>query len=215
MRALITDLDRTLTDADLRVSTRTLEAVGRLRAAGTKVVIATGRPLEHLGPLAAHFDGLVAENGAVLSLAGREEVIGGGFADRASSALGVLGREFVWHRVIGSGPVGLSNYVHEALAEAGIGHRVVRNADEVMLLPPGVDKGSGASRMLRLLGVPAAAACAVGDGDNDVDLFHACGRSYAVANASRRAASAADETLTHAYGEGFAELATRMIAGRR
>lgn len=212
MRALLTDLDRTLTDVDLRVAPKALDAVARLRANGVRVVLATGRPMADLERLASLFDGVVAENGAVVRAAGVERIEGDGFRARAEAAVRPLGGDVAWRTVIGSAPVGLAPYLHEMLEESRVAHVLARNADEVMILPPGVDKGSGAGHVLALLGLPPHEAAAVGDNDNDVPMFAACGRAFAVANASRYALRAAHETLPYGFAEGFVALADRLLA---
>ena len=212
LRAVLTDLDRTLTDADLRVAPHALDAVDRLRACGYRVVLATGRPLDDLQEILPRFDGVVAENGAIVRAAGIERIDGRGFAARARAALGPVGRDVAWRTVVGSAPVGLAPYVRELLDDHAIPHALIRNADEVMILPPGVDKGSGAGHVLALLGVLPQAAVGVGDNDNDIALFRACGRGFAVANATRHAMHAADEVLPAGYADGFVALAERLLA---
>lgn len=211
MRAVVTDLDRTLTDEHLAVAPQTFDAIASLRRAGVAVVLASGRPVHHLRGLVAAFDGVVAENGAVLHVGSWTHVQGAGFPSSGRAALGTFARYVTWQTVIGSAPLKFSRALGEILEYARVPHALVRNADEIMLLPPGVGKGSGALRVLARLGIPAQDAVAIGDNDNDVDLFLACGRSVAVANATEAAREAADDVLDRPYGEGFVAFAESML----
>lgn len=51
-RVLVFDLDGTLTNSQKEVSGRTREAVMRARAAGCEIVLASGRPVDGIMPVA-------------------------------------------------------------------------------------------------------------------------------------------------------------------
>lgn len=70
--------------------------------------------------------------------------------------------------------------------------------------PVGVDKGTGVCQALGHLGVPPAAAVGFGDMPNDIPLFRAVGRSYAVGSAHDAVVGAADEVLPDVLADGFA-----------
>lgn len=44
IKCIITDIDQTLTDAGMKLTPRTLEAVGKARAQGIQIVLCSGRP---------------------------------------------------------------------------------------------------------------------------------------------------------------------------
>ena len=69
IRLVVTDMDGTLLNTDKEISIENRNEIRRLRAAGLKVMIASGRPLRQLVPFAAEFDGLIAHNGAVVQCA--------------------------------------------------------------------------------------------------------------------------------------------------
>jgi Cof subfamily protein (haloacid dehalogenase superfamily) len=75
---IVTDLDGTLLDEDGRLSRRNAAVLRRAQEAGTRVVIATGRPIWWLGPVVeAGFTGVaVCLNGAITYDVGRREVLG-------------------------------------------------------------------------------------------------------------------------------------------
>lgn len=217
MRALVTDLDRTLTGEDLRLDPRVPPALDGLRARGIRVVVATGRTLPHvlaLG-LADHADLIVAENGAILHEAatGATTHADPGFAARCRATLGPeLAARFTWGEGLGSGPRELASSSARILGAAAVPHAFAFNAEEVMLLPAGIDKAVGARRALERLGIAAADAAAIGDGENDVTLLRLVGLGAAPANAHAAARAAARVRLRGAYADGFLELAARLQA---
>ena len=70
MRIIATDIDFTLTDAQLRLDTRAVEKIRGLEAQGVKVILTSGRNLATTGSLAQFIgtSGLVAaEDGGVVA----------------------------------------------------------------------------------------------------------------------------------------------------
>lgn len=215
MRAVLTDLDRTLTGPDLVLQPATLARLKALREAGIAVVVVTGRPVDHLRAigLSRACSALVAENGGlvVLPRTRRVEAYYDGFAATCRTALGPLAAALHWGRVVGSGPAAVAPEIERVLTRAGIPHGLSYNSGEVMLLPAGVDKATGALRALHHLGIDPQDAAAVGDGENDVPMFGVVGRSAAVANAVPAAAAAATEMLRQPYAEGFMEFTETLL----
>lgn len=84
MKALITDLDRTLLRTDKTVSERTLSALAACRRRGMRILAASARPLRDILPYHAQigFDAVAATNGAVIDLPGKQLTYG---IPRASS----------------------------------------------------------------------------------------------------------------------------------
>jgi Cof subfamily protein (haloacid dehalogenase superfamily) len=59
------------------------------------------------------------------------------------------------------------------------------------VLPLGASKGDGVSRLLKSLQIAPETVLAVGDGENDVEMFGICGMSVAMANSVESATAAA------------------------
>lgn len=215
MRVLLSDLDRTLTGPDLRLERATLERLATLREAGIAVVIVTGRRLGHLEAVGLDrlCAALVAENGAVLRMPsdGPVSMADAEFVFAAKTSLGPLATQFEWGLASGSASRRLAVEVEAALARAGVAHNLAFNAGDVMVLPPGIDKGSGARAALQWLRATPADAWAIGDGENDVPLFRAAARSFAPANAHPEAAAAATDRLSTAYAEAFLEATDTLL----
>lgn len=215
-RCIVSDFDRTLTGADLVFDVAARERIQVLRAAGIRFIIATGRRHEELQAmgLLAEVDGLVAENGAIIALpdASAAQVLHPEFAKRAREALGELATRFAWGLVVGSGPRELAAVASEGLTRAGVPHAMEFNAEEVMLLPAGVNKASGAQLCLARLGLTAQDAWAIGDGENDATMLRWAKVGAAPSNAAQAARDAADIILTGAYAKGFMELTAPLVA---
>lgn len=213
-KAIVTDLDRTLTGTDLVLDARVPPRIAELRAAGVRVVLATGRTLEDLDDrgLPELVDGVVAENGCLVSVGGGSlDAVGLGFRDVARTAMGDLDASFHWGRVMGSGPRTLARQARERLREARVGHELSYNADEVMILPPGVSKASGVGRCLRELGISPKDAWAIGDGENDVGMLRLAGVGAVPANATEEARAVATVHLIGAYAKGFLDLTEPIL----
>ena len=84
------------------------------------------------------------------------------------------------------------------------------------VLPAGVQKGAGVARLLAggYLGgdvVPAAAALAIGDAENDVEMLRLAGVGAAVAGAKPAALAAADVVVASCAEDGVAEAVRKYV----
>jgi Cof subfamily protein (haloacid dehalogenase superfamily) len=79
-----------------------------------------------------------------------------------------------------------------------VGHATVLD-----ITPAGADKGTGARRALAVLDIDPSAAISFGDMPNDLSLFAATGRSYAVGNRHPTVVRAAHEVLESVEHDGF------------
>ena len=73
MKAIVTDLDRTLLRADKTLSAYSADVLNRCRACGLRVIASSARPLRDIVPFEEQiaFDAVIASNGAVVRLPGR------------------------------------------------------------------------------------------------------------------------------------------------
>lgn len=218
MRALAADYDGTLA-VDGRVDDCTLGALVRLRAAGHRVVLVTGRRLPHVlsaFPAVDVCDRVVAENGALLYRPDRRKERQLAPAPPAS-LVAELARRGV--EPLGRGRVILAtNEPHGAAVAAtirdlGLDHQVILNKGAVMVLPQGVDKASGLVAALDELALSPGDAVGVGDAENDWAFLATCGRSVAVANALPALKQQVDLVTPGEAGQGVVELVERLLAG--
>lgn len=208
-QAAALDFDGTLTQHG-RPETSVLEALGRTRRRGVKVVLVTGRigrELREVFPdVNQHFDALVLENGGVLAV-GQDDPLP--LVEACDDELGEeLARRGVAFR---AGQVLLASQVeHEAVAREVISRLelecvIVRNRGEMMILPAGVTKASGVRAALEYFGLSPHNAVGAGDAENDHVLLDECEVGVAVDNAVDSLKRRADVVLDKANGSGIAD----------
>lgn len=218
---LASDYDGTLATAG-RVPAEALDAVTRFREAGGTFVLVTGRRLPELYdvfPETDRFvDRVVAENGGLLldPSSPPEVVLAPPPPDDLKSVLvdaGVVDVEIgetlvsAWRE----DEIGLRRAAHR-LAPAWP-CQVVPNKDRVMLLPAGVDKGTGLAAALATLDVPLSEVASIGDGENDVALLRAAGLGIAVADAVPGLRAHADLLTSADASAGVVEAIDTLLKG--
>ena len=156
------------------------------------------RGRERRGPLLAREEGTArARRGAAAA-----------FAERLSRA-GV--REVAVGHVIVATWQPYELMVLDAIRDLGLELQVIFNKGAVMVLPTGVNKGTGLRAALEELGLSPHNAVGVGDAENDHALLAACECGVAVANALPVLKERADLVTVAERGAGVAELAGRLI----
>jgi hydroxymethylpyrimidine pyrophosphatase-like HAD family hydrolase len=214
---LACDFDGTLTETGV-VDEAVTEALTRFTESGRKVVLVTGRCLDEvltLLPRIELFERIVAENGAVCYNPSR----------KATHTLGERPPDELGERLEQSGvsPLHIGKVIvatlkpHETevlrvIRELGLGHQVIFNNRAVMVLPPGVDKGSGLRHVLEELSLSRHNAVAVGDAENDHALLQCCEVAVAVQNALPKLKQRADIVTVGRAGHGIVELIDGILA---
>lgn len=80
------------------------------------------------------------------------------------------------------------------------------------LMPAGVDKGAGLTRLADMLGIPMSEVIAVGDSANDLSMIKAAGLGVGVANVTDDVRPYCDVVLETAGTDGaFSELVERFL----
>jgi hydroxymethylpyrimidine pyrophosphatase-like HAD family hydrolase len=185
--AFATDYDETLADHG-QVVPSTERALERLRASGRKLLLVTGRDLDDLlevFPRVDLFDAVVAENGALLYLPQRkqERRLAEPPPPEFARALGLSGVPLTTGRVIVATRVPHETTVLEEIRREGLELQVIFNKGAVMVLPSGVNKGTGLRHALKELRLSPHNAVAVGDAENDHVFLAEAELGAAVANA--------------------------------
>jgi len=185
--ALACDYDGTLASDD-SLGPEALAALERAREAGLRLILVTGRTFFDLTRVCERldlFDGVVAENGAVLYFP-RAGILHDQAPPPPPRVLIELDRRGIFYQV-GRVVVGTARAdeaaVREALSAIGVSLRLMCNRGALMLLPEGVTKGTGVRHVIRELGLSPHDVLALGDAENDLDLFEACGFTGCPANA--------------------------------
>jgi hypothetical protein len=211
-QALAVDYDGTLASHD-RLADGAAAALERARRAGLRLILVTGRTFFELTRVCSRldlFDAVVAENGAVLHFPTDDAICDEGPPPppRLIAELDRRSIPFQAGRVIIGTDRSYEAEVRAALAAAGVDLRLVRNRAALMLLPPGVSKGSGVRHAMQQLGLSFHDVLGIGDAENDLDLFAACGYAACPDSAVAEAAAVADWVFPG--GDGAA--VTRAIA---
>lgn len=215
---LACDYDETLASGG-KVAQPVLAALRRFRSSGGKFMLVTGRELDDLAQVAPEFtafDFIVAENGAVLF---RPDSGGITTIARPPSPafVAALKQRGVQPLSIGRSIVAtLRQYdsaVREAITELKLDLEVILNRSSLMVLPRGVNKGTGLTRALTELCWLPQNVIGVGDAENDVPFLRLCGVSVAVANAIPAIQELAGWTTAEPRGDGVVEIIDRVLAG--
>jgi len=216
LRAFATDFDGTLAHDGL-VPDKTLTGLERLREAGWKVIMVTGREIEDLARVFNRFDlfdAIVAENGGLLYSP----------ADKVSQRLAEPPPDKLIEglRSRGVAPISVGHVIvatwepHqaatlEAIRDLGLEYRLIFNKGAIMILPPGVNKASGLEAALDRFDISPAEVVAVGDAENDHAMFELCRLPVAVANALPAVKERAKIVTKADHGLGVAELIETLL----
>ncbi|MCI4325868.1 MAG: phosphoglycolate phosphatase [Thermoplasmata archaeon] len=218
LRAVVTDIDGTLTDASRRLNLRAVELLRSLQDRGIVVVLATGNVLPIA--LALHrFVGLtgpiVAENGGILyrRVDGVDRVETLARRTVAVAALEKLERDAIpvrrlftdrWRETeVALEPSAPVRRIRAALKGSGV--TVESTGFALHLMEAGAGKRTALDRALAPYGLTLADCVVAGDGDNDVAMLRAAGYGVSFPNGSPRARAAARYVSRRAYADGFVE----------
>ena len=214
--ALASDYDGTLADQGT-VARSSIAALRRVADSGRKLVLVTGRELDDLrNVFAGHemFHRIVAENGALLYNPSTRESrrLGESPSEEFIAALRQAGVEPL---SVGASIVSTVKpndaVVLKVIRDLGLEMQVVYNREAVMVLPSGVNKGTGLRAALAELGLSAHNAVAVGDAENDHALLNVCECRVAVANAIPTLKERADLVTSDPAGKGVEQLIDKLL----
>lgn len=213
---LACDYDGTLTDND-RLSPSIEDTLRRVRTYGIKVALITGRRFDELldiCPQVDLFDLVVAENGALMYQPSNGELLfyGDPPPDSLAEALTAAGITFFAGRVMYAIHRIDSQAVQAQLSRLNLNFRVLPNRDSAMILPEGVDKGAAIIHVTQKLNLDPAQAIAIGDGENDLEMFKVAGFSVAPANAIDKIKSRADIVYERTAGEAVEEFVKEFLS---
>jgi hypothetical protein len=216
LRAIAIDFDGTLADGGTPAEAA-LVAIEEIRDQGLRAVLVTGRILDELRgvfpSVDRYFDAIVAENGAVISLGDGTSMMSTPVEFELDDALFRRAVPFRRGQVLLATHTGYENEIQEEIHRLGLECQLVYNRDELMILPPGVSKGSGLLRALGSLGISYHNTIAIGDAENDHSLLGACEIGVAVANSVDGLKRHADLVLDKPDGEGVAALLASISHG--
>jgi phosphoglycolate phosphatase (TIGR01487 family) len=217
-KAVACDYDGTLASHD-RLAPPTVLALERARAAGLRLLLVTGRSFFELTRVCHRLDlfhAVVAENGGVLYFPTE-----GRLCDMAVGPPRRLLRELDRREIpyqAGRVVIGTTRDYEERVAAAltatGVTLAAIPNRESLMLLPQGVDKGSSVRHVIRMLGLSPRDVLALGDAENDVALFEACGFAGCPGNAVDGLKGRADWVFSGDNGGAIAAALGQITDGR-
>ena len=213
---LATDYDGTLAH-DGVVDEGTVTALERLRNSGRRIVLVTGRHLPDLSkifPRLELFDRVVVENGGLLYRPETREqkLLCPPPNERFLALLQERNIPFSAGRTIVATWKPHDTEVLAAIRDLGLDLQVIFNKGSVMVLPSGVNKGTGLQVALDELGVSYHNVVSVGDAENDLSFMRLSACSVAVANALPSLKEHSDVVTDKPRGEGVTELIEHLLS---
>jgi len=221
LKALVTDVDGTLTDRRRRINTAAIEAIRTLVDADVAVVLASGNTACFMDGLCRMIgtDGtIIAENGGAyrrgykgsLHISGDKKIcleafdtLRGSFSGQGIG-LELLSAQYRFADVAFARNVD-PDEVRAILRDHDLPVRVLDTRFAIHLQAPGVSKETALWELAADMGLYLNDMMAVGDSENDIDMLRAAGVGVAVQNAPESTRVAADWVSESAYGDGFVE----------
>ncbi|MDD1671715.1 MAG: phosphoglycolate phosphatase [Methanomicrobiales archaeon] len=219
LKALICDVDGTITDPQRRVHTLAIEAIRDLVSHGVEVVLASGNTACFMDALcrAIGTSGtFIAENGGVYRIGYDTPLHIDGDQSLCWEAFRIL--DAYYHTKGVTLQLYSDRYRFTDLAFArtvpadevrgvlgGSPVKVIDTGYAIHLQVPGVNKGTAFERLAADLGIGMGEFLAVGDSMNDIEMLERAGKGVAVANAHLATRNVADWVTEGKYGEGFVE----------
>jgi hypothetical protein len=213
--AIATDGDGTLMREGSLART-TVAALKRWRRSGRKVILVTGETPKELCDF-RHlelFDVLIAENGALLLRCDRSEErkLAKPPPARLVRALQGAGiKSLKRGRLIFQAEMHDLDKIASIIKKQRTKWTLVRNRDELMIVPPGVTKATGLAAALKEMKISARQVVGVGDAENDTAMLAACGLGVAVRNAVPELKAKSEWITRGGYGKGITELIDWLI----
>jgi phosphoglycolate phosphatase len=219
LRVLAADYDGTIAEHG-RMSADTEAALRSLRGIGFRLILVSGRRLENIRQICGVlelFDAVILENGAVTfcPTTGIEQLIAPPLDERFLDELKQeLSDEplFVGRSMAAAGTNNVAR-VEMVIARGGYHLDIIACGSRVLVLPAGINKGSGLSFALANLGLRRDQVVAVGDEENDIELLSGCALKVAVGNAVPKLKETADLVLPGLSGQSVQCLVDMLIAG--
>lgn len=226
LKALLTDIDGTITDPSRRVNTGAIEMMRSLADKGVEVVLASGNTscfMDGLCRVIGTKGTFIAENGGVfrIGFAGTLHLKGD-----QSPCKNALETVQAYYREQGKEIILLSpTYrftdlafartvpspeVKEILKDHPV--QVIDTGYAIHLQAPGIDKGTALEALAEEMGLQPSDFLAIGDSVNDIHMLRMAGIGVTVANAHPDTKAAAEFIAEKEYGDGFVEAVSRYFS---
>jgi len=235
IKAIACDVDGTLTDTLLEISSEGVESIKRAENIGIPVILATSRTSTSIKEIFEKFDfktsgPIIAENGGIVvnQKTGEEVVIGN--PEKVKEASRVIMEEakglvemLPYSRltdVVVRGRMEAIKLMQKTTLDHNLGvdltyAPVLTDREKgierskmryiIFIKDPKANKGNGLTVATEMLGIERAEVAAIGDAENDLSMFRAAGYCIAVANADQALRSMANMVTEGSYGKGAKE----------
>lgn len=220
IKAVITDLDRTITDKPPKLEfdqkDYDSELLDELKSLGVDLILATGRTIHYVKRLCNRFNiwmCVIAENGAVIYFPITKKTIT--INTLYMAKVKKIVRELnlpgtVIGKVITSNRAEDESVIREKLGKLANEVNFVKNVDDIMILPLGVDKGLGLRVAMQYLNIDIEKTIAIGDAENDVDMFMNPGFKVALANSHEKLKRLANQVTKEPSTRGVREIIEKL-----
>ena len=219
LRALLTDVDGTITDSSRRIDTGAIECIRSLVDDGIEVVLASGNTacfMDALCKMAGTRGTFIAENGGVyrIGYTGTRHIIGDQAVCRAALEtvqahyrkqgieLVLYSAEYRYADLAFARTVPAEE-VRQILAGQPV--QVIDTGYAIHLQSESVSKGTTLVTLARDMDLSPKDFFAIGDGINDAGMLAAAGRGVTLANAHPATKTAASDVMEDGYGKGFVQ----------
>ena len=225
IRAVVLDIDGTITVPDRRLSMAAQVSVMRLEAMGIPVILASGNvmPAARATALMVGATGpVVAENGGMVLYRGagwKEEIDILGDRKVADEAYDHLKAQMPEVRALITQRWRESEIALEMGPDVDRIREVIRDFPvhvetsgySIHIMPKDLDKGKGVLHALEIIDIPPEEVMAFGDSENDISVFRVCGLGVAVNQRDMALTSVADYVTRGTDGDGVFEVVSLLL----
>ena len=218
LKALLTDIDGTITTPDRRINTGSIETIRSLIDSGIEVVLASGNTscfMDALCKMIGTKGTFIAENGGVFRIGFTGPLVIRGDQVAVKTALKIVQDHFLEQGI----SLDLSptyRFSDQAFARTVPAdevrwysvitrYRSLIPAYAIHLQTPGINKGTALVELAREMGLVPADFLAIGDSLNDIQMLKTAGIGITVANAHPDTKAVAQYIAGKEYGDGFVE----------
>ena len=212
-KALVVDIDATITHKDRRLN---LKAAELLHSLMVPVVLATGNVLCY-ARAAAKLIGVevavIAENGGVVAVGYDSKPFVSDYIEECENVFLYLSKHYNLTKLdseLRKTEIALRrdfdiNEARELLKTQGFGVELIDTKYAIHIKSNKINKGIGLEIIAELMGLVTTDFVAIGDSENDVEMIRSAGFGIAVANGDTEAKNSADLVTEASFGDGAVE----------
>jgi len=220
IRAIITDYELTITDKmpgdDFNEKDIDRDLLRSLRKLDIDLILATGRNIRYVKKMCKLFTGwrcIVAENGAVIYFPATKKTvtINTYYMTRAKKIIKNLNLPGTMAgKVVVRARASDEQLIREKLGKLNEKVNIVKNFDEIMIIPFSVDKGLGLRIAMRYLNIDMDKTIVIGNEENSQSMFMNPGIKIALFNATEKLKEFADHVTKKPSTRGMREIIVQI-----